>query len=168
MFQILTFRRLSVGRWLKRSAAALLLVALLLPNFACRCGDGVEIPYCVPGTCSRCQVHNAGASEQGHPCCAKAPQGSCCGHTASHSSKSSGCGVSSGGPCCQLVIHSQSESSPPQKVQFELHQPLTDFCAIEALPGLAPAFVPNWQRPLDPERGPPPLDFVIAHQHLTL
>jgi len=159
MFSVTTIRRFLFGRLIRRTFAAFLSLALLLPYFACRCGDGSEIPFCMPGACGRCAA-------SGHSCCAQLSCTHCCDDSASHSD-SKGNGLLSGPPCCQLVIHAQSTATKSQTVQFDLTQSV-DYVAAVALPGLLPAVVPHWGRPFDVEQGPPPIDLVISQQCLTL
>jgi len=67
-----------------------------------------------------------------------------------------------------LVIHAKSGTEPAQKVQLDLHQPISHLYVVEPLPGLLSAVIADWNRPFDIERGPPPVDYVITQLCLTL
>lgn len=165
MCVIPTISRLNLGRLIRRPLAALLSLVLLLPNFACRCADGTEIPFCVPGGCGRCQAPRS--SPAPHACCAKQIKRSCCSQAKTHG-PDYGCRLTGEGRCCQLVIHSQSECPAPQKVRLQSHGLLAYCSALEPLPGVIAAVVNPLGSSLDPGQRPPPLDLVIAHLRLTL
>lgn len=165
MFSATTIRRFAASCRTQRSFAVVLSVALLLPNFACRCADGREIPFCMPGACGRCVAPGGDSASPVHSCCGKRSGCQCCTKSCD---QGTGDGFSAPGSCCQLVIHAKSGTEPAQKVQLDLHQPIIHLFAVEPLPGLIAAVTADWNRPFDIEQGPPPVDYVITQLCLTL
>ena len=166
MFSITIIRRLLLGRLATRLFVALLAFAVLFPSFSCRCSDGSEVLFCVPGDCGRC-ASSAADAIPGRSCCASQSTHRCCGSTPPRDLDPENCGLSSGGSCCDLVINSSTAATRSQGLQIELTQAISYFSS-EPMPGLLAAVKPHWLRPFDIEAGPPPIDLVIAQRCLTL
>jgi hypothetical protein len=140
-------------------------VLLVYPQYACHCGDGRVVPFCVPGKCGRCC--DSGISNR-H---------TCCGERASRSAikrqQKRGLGGEATSPlalslpCCKLVLTSKPlgilgvSAEPPLLMTIDLLSVVDvpiDTAVIASI---------RW-RGMSLDSIHPPDDIVIRFLHLTI